>query len=92
MRVQHWRYDNGWKNIPEILRKYRNGAEQEFDEDLVGWHCWVYEESDENISKWMKENMKGEYECDFRFNSGNPMHTVLIKDNEDATAFKLRWM
>ena len=91
MRVQHWRFDYGWSYIPEILRKIP-GKDRDFDECLVGWHCWAYEGDDENISKWMKENMNGEYECDFRFNSGDPMHTIFIKDDEDATLFKLRWM
>jgi hypothetical protein len=92
MRVQYWGYNDGWKNIPEVLRKFNNGAEKEFEEWLVGWHCWGYEHDGDNIAQWMKENMKGEYECDFRFNSGDPMHTIHIREAADATLFKLRWM
>jgi hypothetical protein len=91
MRVQHWRYDDGNKWIPEILRK-NISDDAEFEEWLVGWHCWVYEHDGDNIAQWMKENMTGSYECDFRFNSGDPMHTIHIREAADATLFKLRWM
>jgi len=90
--VQHWRYEDGWREIPTILRDKYDGREKEFDEALVGWHCWVYPANDKDFARWMKKNMKGKYECDFRFNSGDPMFTVLIKDDQDATLFKLTWM
>jgi len=91
-RVQHWRYEDGWRDIPYMLRKFHNGEDKEFSEYITGWHCWVYANNDEDFEGWMRDNMRGEYECDLRFNSGDPMYTVLIKDNEDATLFKLRWM
>ena len=91
MKVNHWHYNDGWRHIPEILRKDHE-PEMEFEECLVGWHCWAYASQDENIEQWMKDNMAGKYECDFRFNSGDPMHTIIIKENEDATLFKLKWM
>jgi len=89
--VNHWRYDDGWQDIPVILRN-ENGNVREFREEIKGWHCWVYPSNDIDFENWMKENMKGEYDCTFRFNSGNPMFTVLITDDEDATLFKLTWM
>lgn len=91
--VNHWRYDNGWHNIPGILKNLDNTrSEKEFLEESVGWHCWFYEADDIDISKWMSENMTGEYDCSFRFNSGDPMHTILIKSDMDATLFKLTWI
>ena len=92
--VNHWRYDDGWQEIPLALRD-KNGVmtnDRVFNEDIVGWHCWVYPSNDMDIEKWMEENMIGEYDCTFRFNSGNPMYTVFITNNEDATLFKLTWM
>ena len=91
MRIRLWHYNNGLRWIPEILRK-NICDDTEFEEELVGWHCWGYEGEGDNIEQWMKDNMTGEYECDFRFNSGDPMHTIHIKSAEDATLFKLRWM
>ena len=90
--VRHWRHEDGWREIPPILRDKYDGREKEYDETLEGWHCWVYPANDTEFAKWMKKNMKGKYECDFRFNSGDPMFTVLIKEAQDATLFKLTWM
>jgi len=90
--VNHWRYENGWSDVPVLLRKDPAELEREFREEIVGWHCWVYPSSDTDFEGWMKQNMKGRYDCTFRFNSGNPMYTVLISDDEDATLFKLTWM
>ena len=89
--VNHWRYDNGWQDIPIILRKI-NGPTRKFSKGIRGWHCWVYPHDDSSFESWMKKNMKGKFDCTFRFNSGNPMYTVFIKDDEDATLFKLTWM
>jgi hypothetical protein len=89
--VNHWRYDDGWHDIPVLLRK-QDGVTREYREEIKGWHCWVYPSSDIDFENWMEMNMKGEYDCTFRFNSGNPMYTVLITDDEDATLFKLTWM
>lgn len=92
--VNNWRYENGWQDIPVILQD-KNGPitnTKFFNEEIVGWHCWVYPSNDVDFEGWMKQNMKGDYDCTFRFNSGNPMFTVLITDDEDATLFKLTWM
>ena len=88
MKVKHWNYNDGWRTLYTI----NGNTEKEFDHYLVGWHCWAYAGEDENIEQWMKDNMVGEYECDFRFNSGDPMHTIIIRENEDAMLFKLKWM
>jgi len=36
--------------------------------------------------------MTGEYECDLRFNSGDPMYTIRIKENRDAEFFALNFI
>ena len=92
--VKHWRYDDGWQEIPLALRD-KNGVmtnDRMFNEDIVGWHCWVYPGHDRDVAAWMKDNMIGDYECDFKFNSGDPMYLIIIRKEEDATLFKLTWM
>lgn len=91
MKVHHWRYEDGWIEIPPILRK-DGGPDREFNSQRRGWFCWVYTDDEASFTKWMKKNMKGKYDCTFRFNSGDPMHTVWIQNDEDATLFKLTWM
>ncbi len=86
--VHNWRYDNGYYEIPTVLRK-ESGPTKEFRKEYVGWHCWVYPEDNQKFSNWMKENMQGKYDCTYRFNSGDPMWTVFIENAEDATLFKI---
>lgn len=93
VNIQYWQYMDGWREIPEVLR-IKNSTETNsryFDKDLKGWHCWVYSDDDNAFADWMKANMTGEYDCTWRFNSGNPMMTVTIRNDEDATMFKLTW-
>lgn len=93
VKVKHWRYEDGWRNIPSVLRR-SGGPDKEYDKNFKGWFCWVYtdDNSHDDFVNWMKRNMKGKYDCTFRFNSGDPVHTVWIKEDEDATLFKLTWM
>ena len=92
--VQHWAYHDGWTDVPTVVTRLANytGPLREFDKDRVGWHCWAYPSNRQNFEDWMKQNMIKEYDCTFRFNSGDPMFTLTITDAEDAALFKLRWM
>jgi hypothetical protein len=90
-RVLHWTYNDGWKHIPRFLA-LPGGPDKEYDGSLVGWFCWVYPESNDEFTGWMDLNMVGQHDYTFRFNSGDPMFTVHIRDEEDAALFKLRWM
>jgi len=94
--VHHWRYVDGWHDIPSILQK-PSGPTRAFNPDTVGWHCWVYPYSDDSTIKdfdqferWLDENCPS---ADYirRFNSGDPMLTVHITDKEDAAMFCLAW-
>lgn len=85
--VHHWRYEDGWCDVPSYIAN----SKREFREEIVGWHCWVYGDNSK-FEEWMERSMRGKYDCTFRFNSGNPMTTVMIYDDEDATLFKLTWM
>lgn len=94
--IHHWRYEDGWQDIPAFLVK-DGQPKREFHPEIIGWHCWVYPYSDNNLGKefdefeqWLAENCPS---ADYtrRFNSGNPMITVHIKTAEDAAIFRLTW-
>ena len=78
--------------------EYSDGVTRQGGTDLFpmippkGWSCWAYAAHIQNeFDEWMENNMKGKYDCTFRFNGGDPMFTIWIEDDEDATLFKLRW-
>ena len=88
IRVEYWAYRNGQRPSYNHTGKLI----YTFDESMKGWGCWVYTDSEHEFSKWMENNIVGSYELDYRFNSGDPMFTILIRDDEDATVYKLRWV
>jgi hypothetical protein len=82
--VHHWSFHNGVDPI--------NPGNQ-FGETVLprGWTCWVYPENDNEFEEWMTRTCPTTDIC-HRFNSGNPMWTVYIKDDIEATVFQLMWM
>lgn len=56
-----------------------------------GWYCWVYPEDDRAFEEWMARTCPTA-DVTHRFNSGNPMYTVFIKDDTEAMLFNMRWM
>lgn len=87
--IHHWRYEDGWRTVPAFLRKDKD-VEKEFEEYIVGWHCWVYCNDHHAFLEWMKEHCPGA-DCTPRFNSGDPMITVHIKDRNEAAYFMLHY-
>lgn len=87
--VHHWRYEDGWHLVPAILLR-PGEPESEFREEVVGWHCWVYCNNHHEFLNWMKEHCPGA-DCTPRFNSGDPMITVHIKDKDEAAYFMLNF-
>lgn len=86
MRIEHWRFEDG-------LPKEQLGL---FQPDPIkrGYYCWVYTKEGDNFEKWMEQTFgddESRAEWDFRFNSGNPMITVQIWNDADATLFRLKW-
>ena len=86
--VHHWRFESG---EPEYVGAsavypdgYRSGAPK-------GWYCWVYPKDDNEFEEWMSKNCPTA-DCTRRFNSGDPMTTVYIKDDKEAMVFQLRWL
>lgn len=55
-----------------------------------GWYCWVYPDDDQEFEEWMKKNCPSA-EFTHRFNSGDPMYTVFIREDAEATLFQLKW-
>jgi len=54
-----------------------------------GWYCSIYT-NDPEFEPWM-ERMCPTADVTLRFNSGNPMYTVFIKEEKEAVLFQLRW-
>ena len=85
--IHHWRFEDGWSTVPAILRK-SGQPEREFRKEIVGWHCWAYCDDHRAFIDWMNEHCPGA-DCTPRFNSGDPMLAVHIKDRAEAAYFML---
>ncbi len=82
--VNHWRFEDG-STCPNP------GSQWPSEAPPRGCYCWVYPEDDGEFEEWMSR-MCPTAECTRRFNSGDPMTTVYISEDSEATAFQLRWM
>jgi hypothetical protein len=82
--VHHWRFETG-------DREDSVGKLWKHDPMPRGWYCWVYPKDGVDFDDWMEKNCPTA-DVTFRFNSGDPMYTVYIKDDNEATLFGLRWM
>lgn len=82
--VHHWRFEDG-KTCPNP------GSQWSIDPPPQGWYCWVYTDQTHEFREWMTR-MCPKADCVNRFNSGNPMTTVYITDDKEATVFQLMWM
>lgn len=82
--IHHWSFNDGVTPI---------NPGNPFGETVLprGWSCWVYPEDNHEFEIWMTRMCPT---ADFtpRFNSGDPMWTVNIADDKEATLFQLRWM
>ena len=87
-KVHHWRYEDGKPEWVGESKIYPTGYR---DPVPAGWYCWVYPDDDRTFEKWMKTYCPTA-DCTHRFNSGDPMYTVFIKDTQEALVFKLQWM
>jgi uncharacterized protein YeaO (DUF488 family) len=85
--VHHWRFEDG-KTSPNAGHPIK---ELILDPPPRGWYCWVYPKDDSAFEEWMKRVCPTADMC-HRFNSGDPMWTVYINDDVEATVFQLMWM
>ena len=80
--IHHWR---NLADDPEWIVKD--------DKPRQGYACWTYAARSEfALEKWMEDHFQGKFDCTLRFNSGDPMYTVWIEDERDATLFCLTFM
>jgi hypothetical protein len=84
--VQHWRFEDG------KTRSENYGGNSRVVREPIprGWYCWVYPTDDQDFVGWM-ERLCPTADVVHRFNSGNPMYTVYISDDQEATLFQLKW-
>ena len=82
--VTLWRFEDG-KTCPNP------DSQWSMDPPPRGWYCWVYPEDDFEFEEWMSR-MCPTADCTRRFNSGDPMTTVFISDDNEATLFQLKWL
>jgi hypothetical protein len=85
--VHHWRFEDG-KTSPNAGHPIK---ELILDPPPRGWYCWVYPEDDFGFKEWMERVCPTADMC-HRFNSGDPMWTVYINNDVEATVFQLMWM
>jgi len=82
--VNHWRFHDGVTPI---------NPGNPFGEIIPprSWYCWIYPSNEQEFLEWMSRMCPTADVC-HRFNSGDPMFTVSITKDSEATAFQLRWM
>ena len=85
--VHYWKFEDG-KTPPNAGHPIK---ELLLDPPPRGWYCWVYPKDDRAFEEWMTRICPTADMC-HRFNSGDPMWTVYIKDDVEATVFQLMWM
>ena len=69
---------------------WRYSESEEWDNVPAGWRCIIHlKECNIDIVQWMEQTMTGVYECDCRFNNGNPIYTIYIQEQRDAEFFIL---
>jgi hypothetical protein len=82
--VHYWRFEDGSGS---------GRSESSYPPDPLprGWYCWAYTRDHEDFEEWM-DRFCPTAEHTRRFNNGNPMHTVYIADDQEATVFQLKWL
>jgi len=86
--VDHWKYYDGWQYTTQCIRVDKN-VPWEYNPDMVGWSCWVYPENDEEFEAFIATLPSAE--ANYRFNGGNCMYTVRIKNKNDADKFARKY-
>ena len=86
--VCHWRFETGEPENVGVSVVYPTGFR---DGAPRGWYCWVYTDDTVGFNEWMDNNCPTA-DYTHRFNSGDPMTTVFITCDREATLFTLRWL
>ena len=78
--VHYWRFCDGEIRDNPIM-----------EHQPRGWYCWAYTRGHEDFEEWINRFCPTARHTR-RFNNGNPMHTVYISDDQEATVFGLKWL
>jgi hypothetical protein len=82
--ISYWQYQDGWHYRIELLRKDKARA-WEYSPEHVGWFCWAYPADDDEFREFIATLPSASAE--HRFNGGDPMFTVFIRDKNCAQKF-----
>jgi hypothetical protein len=93
MIIRHWRYNDGRDCVfdPKTFQMVKTDS---IDEDVKGWHCWVWLRTstlEDRFFNWLELHIRKGYDTCNRFNSGDPMTELYIKDDAEAEKFKEYW-
>ncbi len=86
--IRHWRFQTGEPEHVGVSVIDPTGIREGLPR---GWYCWVYTDDTGGFTEWMMVNCPTA-DVIHRFNSGDPMITVSITDDQEATLFILRWL
>ena len=85
-RIEHWKFYDGWHYTIAVLRT-KPDNKYEYNPDLFGWHCWAYPSNNTEFETWCESNLSESADVCLRFNGGDMMYTVVLKDKNDADKF-----
>lgn len=77
-------------DISVLVRHWRSHVSEEAHDIPSGWYCNVYTDDRFYFEEWMNKNCPTA-DVTWRFNSGNPMMTVYIPSDAEASWFSLKW-
>jgi len=84
--IQDWRYDDGkptYMNVIDTWTEARRPC----------WRCKINNVLEiQRIEEWLHDFIVGDWDVTVRFDSGSPHVAIEIYDENDATAFLLRWL
>lgn len=86
--IRYWSFETGEDRQVFKSVVYPDGIQPGIPR---GWYCWAYPSDDGDFVSWMEQHCP-KAEVTHRFNGGDPMFTVHIKDEHEATVFQLKWM
>lgn len=85
VNVYNWRFEDG-NTIPNP------DSQWPLPPPARGWYCWAYTDTYRQFEKWLKDSMQKDYDLSYRWNSGAPMISIFLSDDQDAAVFSLRWL
>ena len=69
---------------PETAMEF---SDTQYRGDKPGWKAIA--DANINLSKWCKDHCVGKFDCEYKFNSGNPHFYLYFAEQRDAEFFWL---